>query len=334
MKRYFNIIFSSAGKSGNLLSVQGFFLCMLLSFLVVSCDKFDIPPRSYVATVNGSKIYLNDYQARLDKKIQMLPEDFLNQPDLMKKFQEEVLDGMITEKIMDLRAQELKISVSDAELENKIQEIKKDYGEDFSGLFNGENINYEKWKKEFKQELLLQNLVAIDVNARIKISEDEIRNYYNEHRGNYKTDSGVRVVQIVVQDMTGAKKAMERLKSGEDFSQVAADMSVGPEARRGGDLGIITRWVMPEPLDKTIFKMPVNKISPIVQSSYGFHIFKVVEIQPAKERNLADVREDVIADIRMQKEESAFVIWLEALKKKAVIKKEANIKIKKPDKQK
>ena len=80
--------------------------------------------------------------------------------------------------------------------------------------------------------------------------------------------------------------------------------------------------IMPEPLDKTIFKLPVNKISPIVQSSYGFHIFKVLEIQPAKIRNFADVREEVIADIRTQKEEAAFISWLEALKKKAVIKKE------------
>lgn len=330
-ERYFKI-FSSAGKSGRSLPVPGVFLCLFLSCCIISCDKFDIFSRPYVATVNGSKIYLEDYQAVLNKKIQMVPEEFRKQPDAMKKFEEEVLDAMITEKIMHLRAQELKISVSDAELENKIQEIKKDYGDDFTRLFNGENINYEEWREEFKEELLLQKLIAMDVNARIKISEDEIKKYYHERRGNYKTDSGVRVAQIVVQDLATAQKAMERLKSGEDFSQVAADMSIGPEARRGGDLGLVTRWVMPEPLDKTIFKMPVNKISPIVQSSYGFHIFKVLEIQPVKERGLTDVRDDVIADIRMQKEESAFAIWLEELKKKAVIKKEANIKTKKPNK--
>lgn len=316
-------------KSSGILPVRCVLLYLLLPFLIIACDKINIFTRPYVATVNGSKIYLDDYQAHLDKKMHMVPKDFLNQPDYLKRFEEEVLDSMITEKIMELRAKELNISVSETELENKIQEIKKDYGEDFTGLFAQENINYEKWKEEFRKEILLQKLIAFDVNLKIKISEDEIEDYFKKHRSNYKSDSRVRVSQIVVRDMPTAEKAMERLKSGEDFAKVASDESIGPEASRGGDLGFITRLVMPEPLDETIFKMPVNEISPIVQSSYGFHIFKVVKSQPAKDRNLADVREDVIADIRMQKEESAFVIWLNELKKKAVIKKEANIKIKK-----
>ena len=86
---------------------------------------------------------------------------------------------------------------------------------------------------------------------------------------------------------------------------------------------------MPEPLDKTIFSLPVNKISPIVQSSYGFHIFKIMEIQPARIGNFTDVKEYVIADIRSQKEDAAFISWMEALKLKAVIKKKTNISVKK-----
>jgi parvulin-like peptidyl-prolyl isomerase len=284
--------------------------------------------RPYVAMVNGSKIYLDDYQSRLEQKMYMVPKEFLNQPDYMKRFEDEILDSMITGKIMYLRAQELNISVSEAELENKIKEIKKDYGEDFAGLFAREKVKYEEWKEDFKKEMLLQKLVAIDVNAKIKITEDEAEDYFNEHSNNYKTESHIRVAQIVVRDMATAQKVMDGLNTGEDFAKVAADMSIGPEARRGGDLGFITRWVMPDPLDKTIFKMPINKISPIVQSSYGFHIFKILDSQPAKIRNFTDVRDDVIADIRLQKEDAAFTAWLGELKKKAVIKKQTNIKIK------
>ena len=175
----------------------------------------------------------------------------------------------------------------------------------------------------------MQKLIETDVNAKIKISDDEAESYFNEHRKNYKTESRARVAQIVVRDMATAQKAMGRLNAGEDFAKVAADMSIGPEASRGGDLGYITKWVMPDPLDKTIFTMQINKISPIVQSSYGFHIFKVIDIQQAKESNFADVREDVITDMRLQKEESAFINWLEELKKKAVVKIEPDIKTRK-----
>jgi parvulin-like peptidyl-prolyl isomerase len=131
----------------------------------------------------------------------------------------------------------------------------------------------------------------------------------------------MRVSQIVVNDMDSAKKALERLKAGEDFAKVAADVSIAPEAKQGGDLGFITPWIMPEPLDRTIFKMKVNAVSPIVRSSYGYHIFKVMESQPARSRSFREAREDVMADLRLQKEDDAFVAWLEGLKKKVVVKK-------------
>jgi len=320
--------FSPVGKFRATLKLCPVILCLLLLSATVACDKVKDFFRPYAATVNGSKIYLDEYQAQLNKKMRMMPGDFLNQPGYLKRFEDEVLDGMITEKIMSLRAQELNLVVSDAELEGKIREIKKDYGEDFTGLFARGNISYEQWKDDFKKELLLQKLVDLDVNSKINITDEEAEEYFNEHRHHYKTDARVRVAQIVVRDQATAAAALKRLNSGEDFAKVAAEMSLGPEARRGGDLGFITKWVMPDPLDKTIFSIPVNKISPIVQSSYGFHIFKVLESQPAGMRKFAEVREDVMTDIRLQKEDAAYISWLEDLKKKAVIKKQTDIKIK------
>ena len=112
-----------------------------------------------VATVNGAKIYLEDYQLRLNQKMAMLPKDVIDKPDYMKRFEEEVLDGMITEKIMYLRAQELNISISAAELEDKIKEIKKDYGKDFSNLLAQENVKYEQWKEDLKKRCFCKNLL-------------------------------------------------------------------------------------------------------------------------------------------------------------------------------
>jgi len=319
----------SVKRSVGIVSIRYGVPCLLLICFIMACDKINIFSRPYVATVNGDKIYLDDYQLRLNQKKVLLPKDIMDQPDYIKRFEEEVLDGMITEKIMDLRAKELNISISTAELEDKIKEIKKDYGKNFSSLLARENVQYEKWKEDLEKEMLLQKLIAMDVNANIKVSEDEAEDYYNERRNNYKTESRVRVAQIVVRDLAMAKKIEARLKSGEDFASVAARVSIGPEAKRGGDLGFIARQIMPDPLDKTIFSLPVNKISPIVQSSYGFHIFKVREIQPARIGNFSDVKEYVIADIRSQKEEAAFISWIEALKLKAIIKKKTNISGKK-----
>ena len=307
-----------------MLNLRHALLAMAL-FSLIACDRINIFSGAYVATVNGAKIYLYEYQSRLNQKMPMLPKDILLNPSNYKRLEEEVLDAMITEKIMYLRAQELNISISAGELEAKISEVRKDYGEDFANLLVQENIKYEEWRDDIKKEMLFKKLVAVDVNANIRVSEDEAEDYFNENRNNYKAESRVRVAQIVVRDLAKAKEAEVRLNAGEDFTRVATEMSISPEAISGGDLGFITRQIMPEPLDETIFKLPVNKVSPIVQSPYGFHIFKVLEIQPAKTRNFADMREEVIAEIRAQKEDAAFTTWLEALKMKAIIKKESTV---------
>ena len=315
----------SPSKIMSLLLNSRYVLFVLALFFIIACDKINIFSRPYVATVNGAKIYLDEYQSRLNQKMPMLPKDLLLNQSNYKRLEEEVLDGMITEKIMYLRAQELNISVSSGELETKISEVMKEYGEDFANLLVQENVKYEEWRDDIKKEMLIKKLVAVDVNANIRVSGDEAEDYFNEHRNNYKVESRLKVAQIVVSDQATAKEAEARLNAGEDFAKVATEMSIAPEAISGGDLGFITRQIMPEPLDDTIFKLPVNKISPIVQSPYGFHIFKVVEIQPAKIRIFADMKEEVIAEIRAEKEDAAFTTWLEALKMKAVIKKESTV---------
>lgn len=293
---------------------------------VAACDKTDVFSRPYVATVNGAKIYLDEYQVRLAQKKRMLPQElFASSPNYLVRLEEEVLDGMITEKIMHLRAQEMELSVSSAELDNKVNEIKKEYGEGFSRLFDPEKLRYEQWKEDLKREMLFEKLVLQDVNAGIRVSDDEAEDYFTEHSAMYKAELRVRLSQIVVRDQARAEQILRRLNAGADFANIAQRESIGPEARRGGDLGFITRQVMPEPLDETIFNLPVNKISSIVQSPYGFHIFKVVEIKSAKVKNFAESKEEVMADIRARKEELAFANWLEALKMKSVIKKEAAV---------
>ena len=289
---------------------------------IAACEMIDISSRPYVAEVNGTRIYLDEFEKRLAQKKAALPKEFFPaQGDHTERMKEEVLDDMITEKIMYLRARELKLDVGPEELEKRINDIKKEYGEGFPRIFAEEKLSFEQWKDELKKEMLFEKLVAVDVNARITVSDNEAEDYFKKNSDMFKTKPKVRVAQIVVRDLATAREALQQLRAGADFFEVAREKSIGPEAGRGGDLGFITREVMPEPLDKTIFSLRVNRISPVVKSPYGFHIFKVLEIQPAQINNFAESKQEVIADIRAKKEEAAFGIWLAALKRKTIIKK-------------
>jgi len=294
--------------------------------LLTACSRDDFSSRKHIATVNGERIYLDEYHQRV--RAQNKQFSLKAFPDSLKKqemLEEEILGSMITEKIVLQRAREINLSVSNTELDKKINDIRKDYGNIFFNFLKAQNVRYEDWREELRKEMLFDKLVAVDVNASVRVSENEAKDYFNKNPDLCKSEALVHAAQIVVRDAEKANTIMVRLKNGEDFAVVAAQVSIGPEAVRGGDLGLISRQTMPEPLDKTLFTLPAGKISPIVKSAYGYHIFRVMKIEPARTRTFSDCKEVVMTGILAQKKDAAFTVWLERLKIKAIVKKENHL---------
>lgn len=284
----------------------------------------DTPERILVATVNGDKIYLDEFQKELKiRKARLSADTFDLSPEQLALLENEILETMITEKIILHRAGQLNLSVTNTELERKIIDIRSDYDTSFFDLLARQNISYDDWRDNLRKEMLIDKVVEADVNTKIRVSEDEAEDYFNDNRGFCKTETRVQASQIVLRDMDQAQAAADRLQRGEDFVKVAADVSIGPEAAAGGDLGFIGRGTMPEPLEALLFSLPVDKISPVVQTEYGYHIVKVTRIQPARARPFTECKEEIMAAIRAKKEDTAFNAWLDALKLKAVVKREA-----------
>lgn len=304
---------------------------MLLALLgtlciLTSCDSDRLRNRKYVATVNGERIYLDDYRKQLTARKGILSlKTFPDSQNKQKLLEEEILESMITEKILLQRAREINISVSKTDLERKLMDIRKDYGDNFFDLLRAQNVQYESWCEELKKEMLLDKLIAADVNGHIRVSEDEAEDYFQDHPGICRAETHIRASQIIVRDPDKAREIKVRLDHGENFAVIATRESLGPEASRGGDLGLITPQTMPEPLDKTLFQLPAGKISPIVKSAYGYHIFKVTEIQPARTKSFSDCRDEIMSSLRAQKEDAAFNVWLEELKIKSAVKRETQL---------
>ena len=278
-----------------------------------------------VATVNGEKIFLDEFRERFTETLGIsVDRSTLKQNDY-DRLSEEILQGLIDEKIMLLRARELKITADDAEVTKQIDEIKEGYSpEGFKSTLSAQGVHYEAWKNALKKRMILEKLIAADVNAGISVTEEEARAYYNSHRNKYTLENRVRVSQIVLRNEKQSENILNRLKKGENFSKVAKEVSIGIEAAQGGDLGFIGRGIMPEPIDAAIFSLPAGAISKVIKSPYGYHIFKVIE-KKERGKEFTDIKAQVISDIKKQKEEQAYVPWLSQLRSQAVIKVDKDI---------
>ena len=291
-------------------------------FILTICGCHENAPTRPVATVDGVKISISEFNERFTREMDVSMDKSPLTPADYDRLKEEVLNALINEKIMLLRAGELSISVSDAELMKKIEEIKESYllDDGFERVLAAQRVNFGIWKEELRKRMMLEILILSDVNTNVTVKEKDARKYHRTHRGMYAPEKRVRVAQIVVREREKAEMILNRLKRGENFDKVAALESIGPEGAKGGDLGFVGPGVMPEEMDAVIFSQRPGEISSVIKSQYGYHIVKIIEIDKGTKKKWADVKERVLADFRKQKEEQAYVLWLESLRSKAVIK--------------
>jgi peptidyl-prolyl cis-trans isomerase D len=157
-------------------------------------------------------------------------------------------------------------------------------------------------------ELRLEQL-ATQVNP----SEADLQKLYDENRASYVLDERRRARHIVIapsaesqegaDDPAALKKAESvaaEARSGKDFAELARKYSTDSTASQGGDLGFVQKKDFAGPLGDTLFAMKVGEVSAPVKSQFGYHIFKLEEIQAGEAKAFADVRAELDSQYRQE----------------------------------
>lgn len=118
----------------------------------------------------------------------------------------------------------------------------------------------------------------------IKVSDSEIKSYYDNHKANYTTE-----------DYAAAKKKIEeiakRIKHGASFAKMAKKYSQDPgSARKGGDLGFFSRGMMVKPFSEAAFKLKVGEVSKPIRTKFGYHLIKLIGVrEDGKQRRVRHI---------------------------------------------
>jgi len=124
-------------------------------------------------------------------------------------------------------------------------------------------------------------------------TEGEVAAYYRRHLDDFRRQESVRLRQILVHGPEDAEAAVQALRRGQGFDQVAARFSQVPMAQLGDEGGRLTRDDLPAAFADSIFELEPGEISEILPAEYGFHIFQVVERFPADEAPLSEVAAEI-----------------------------------------
>jgi hypothetical protein len=163
-------------------------MVMALLAIHIACrdQGLPLPAEQPAATVNGERIGLQEFSEKLAREAALVKSDEPLTAEQMTSLKEEVMGSLIQERLILQRAREMMLAVSDTDLEARIAEIKQDYGnENFAALFGSGGISYSVWRNALRKRILLEKVIALDVNAKITITDGEAEQYYKANRKRY-----------------------------------------------------------------------------------------------------------------------------------------------------
>ena len=275
-----------------------------------------------VAIVNADLIMLSDIQRELEPQEERLKQQHQG-ADLAQQLKTATymaLTKIIERKLQLQEAKAKKVEVSDQEVKQAAEQMKQQRTQ-----VNPANPHYVQ---SLRDQLLLMKVVDREVRGNVMVGESEMKRYYQGHRDRFALPEEYVLSHILVRTRTPdevddarakIRKAMEGLKRGEKFEDMALQYSDGPNALQGGRLGLVRQGELLPAIERAIAALVPGGISDIIENSDGFHIMRLEDKKPKQYRPFEAVKYEVQGLVFEQKSEDLFQSWLTDLKDKAYI---------------
>ncbi len=133
---------------------------------------------------------------------------------------------------------------------------------------------------EKRDEMRRQKLIG-DLSENIAMPSDaDVRNYYEQHPAEFKSGEELHVKQILVHEESIANDIAQKLREGGSFEDLSSRYSLAPNAKKGGEIGYVSRGELPKMFEDEIFALKPGSVSGIIRTDASFHIFKVEDRRP------------------------------------------------------
>ena len=181
--------------------------------------------------------------------------------------------------------------------------------------------NFYEADPKFKAELakakdeMLANFAIEKAIANVKVSDDEMLKYYEEHKAEFVSGESVEASHILVDSEEKANEILAEIKEGKiSFEEAAKQHSSCPSSQRGGALGEFTHGQMVPEFDEAAFAMNVDEISAPVKTQFGYHLIKVTGKKEASEIPFVQLKPQLMQQLYADKQRAAYNSKINQLK--------------------
>ena len=182
----------------------------------------------------------------------------------------------------------------------------------FSGILDqliqqavvAENVkkrNFSEIKYEYENQVrtYLANLHIEKITLR-KLSETRIKEFYESQYKASRSSKEFNASHILLETEAEALEVQNMLRESKEFSELAKARSTGPSGPNGGNLGWFSKGMMVPPFEKAVLVLKVGEISDPIQTQYGWHIIKLVDVREKAIPTLDEARSEIEQALRQE----------------------------------
>ncbi|MCL0081122.1 peptidylprolyl isomerase [Peptococcaceae bacterium] len=323
-------------------------ISLLIGVLLVATLTFGVagPTGDLAATVNGEPITMAEYNKRVsDVKNQLSQRgvDFESESgqQMASNIKTEILDELITEMLVRQQAAEKGVLFSETEIDQKIKEIKESYptGEEFEQDLANVGINEIELRKMILSEFSAANLYQKITKDLIAISDEQVREYYQQNKEQFIIPSSLEVRHILffsnetgqpnlpVQRDDAAAKELARqviasLEQGADFATLAQEKSEDTGSKEhGGLFKFSPEQGRTDPaFAQAAQALEVGEHTTVpVRSQFGYHVIKLEKNIPAQEKPFEEVQSLIAEQLTYEAKKRHFREFMDGVREEAQI---------------
>ena len=168
-------------------------------------------------------------------------------------------------------------------------------------LINYYNKNKKSYTIPKTRNVKYIEIKASDFNNQVKINDNKIKNIYEAEKSKFTTEEKRKFYQIITQDSVKANNFVKKIKTGDDFVSVALNdfkLTINDI-----DIGFVKKSELPSSVVKSVFKGNINNIIGPIKTKFGYSIYKIIGIQPAKiisyNEAYANIKEELTKELAL-----------------------------------
>jgi peptidyl-prolyl cis-trans isomerase C len=247
--------------------------------------------------------------------------------------QTEVLESMVRRELLYQDGRKEGIKPDTVVVGKEIAALKQQFltEADYASELGRRSLTGDALRSQLERNSVLQQYVDRRFGAKVSVADADMVAYYESNIGLFKQPLQLRVSHILIQSdpkwddprkqeaRKKAEQVLKNLKKGQDFAALAREQSDGPTRTSGGDLGYIRSGQLEGPLENAVFRLKAGETSDIIETPYGFHLFKVFDRKPETILAYDAVKEQIRQHLVQEKARQDAELHAKTLREKASV---------------